>query len=103
MTAKAGRTTGGTSWIDHFLAIVERTGNGLPHPASLFAILAGVVILLSWIFSLMELSVLHPANGNTVEPINLLSRLGLHRILTEMITNFTGFAPLGTVLVAMLG
>ncbi len=57
MTAEARRTSGGTSWIDHFLAIVERTGNGLPHPASLFAILAGVVILLSWIFSLMELSV----------------------------------------------
>ena len=32
-----------------------------------------------------------------------MSQAGLHRILTEMLDNFTGFAPLGTVLVAMLG
>lgn len=35
--------------------------------------------------------------------INLLSRDGVHRILTEMVDNFTGFAPLGIVIVAMLG
>ncbi|MCP3908044.1 MAG: AbgT family transporter, partial [Oceanicoccus sp.] len=28
---------------------------------------------------------------------------GMHMILSEMVVNFTGFAPLGTVLVAMLG
>jgi len=27
----------------------------------------------------------------------------LHRISTNLVTNFTGFAPLGTVLVALLG
>ena len=45
----------------------------------------------------------HPATGEIVEPVNLISQYGLHRILTEMITNFTGFAPLGTVLVSLLG
>jgi aminobenzoyl-glutamate transport protein len=38
-----------------------------------------------------------------IEPLNLLSKEGINRILTHMVTNFTGFAPLGTVLVAMLG
>jgi aminobenzoyl-glutamate transport protein len=35
--------------------------------------------------------------------VNLFSVHGLHRILEEMVTNYTSFAPLGTVLVAMLG
>ena len=78
-------------------------GNALPHPASLFGILAGFVILLSWMFSALKISVAHPATGGIVAPVNLVSQYGLHRILTEMITNFTGFAPLGTVLVSLLG
>ncbi len=90
-------------WIGGFLNGVERVGNALPHPATLFALLAGLIILFSWIFSLLDLSVAHPATGETVRPVNLISVHGLHKILTEMITNFTGFAPLGTVLVAMLG
>ncbi|MEZ4701509.1 MAG: AbgT family transporter [Rhodothermales bacterium] len=86
-----------------FLTVVERIGNALPHPATLFAIFAMIVIVLSWVFSQFDLSVVNPGSGEVVRPVNLLSREGLHRILTEMLTNFTGFAPLGTVLVAMLG
>lgn len=89
--------------MDRFLGVVEGVGNALPHPATLFAILAGLVIVLSWIFTRFDLNVAHPATGEMIRPVNLLSVHGLHRILTEMITNFTGFAPLGTVLVAMLG
>ena len=44
-----------------------------------------------------------PATGEIVAPVNLISQYGLHRILTEMITSFTGFAPLGTVMVSLLG
>ena len=32
------------SGVDRFLAIIERAGNALPHPATLFAILALLVI-----------------------------------------------------------
>lgn len=91
------------SMVARFLAVVERVGNALPHPATLFALLAALIVFLSWLFSLFDLSVTHPATGETVRPVNLVSVSGLHRILTEMIHNFTGFAPLGTVLVAMLG
>lgn len=86
-----------------FLAVVERVGNALPHPATLFALFAGLVIVFSWVLSLFDLSAVNPATGELIRPVNLVSREGLHRILTEMITNFTGFAPLGTVLVALLG
>ncbi|WP_297431473.1 AbgT family transporter, partial [uncultured Cetobacterium sp.] len=37
------------SFIDKFLNIIEKGGNALPHPATLFAILAIVVIVISGI------------------------------------------------------
>ena len=86
-----------------FLNTIERIGNALPHPATLFAIFALLVIVLSGIFSLFDISVTNPGSNEVIRPVNLMSRDGLHLILTEMLNNFTGFAPLGTVLVAMLG
>ncbi|WP_187261127.1 AbgT family transporter [Pontibacter beigongshangensis] len=91
------------SWVDKFLSVIERIGNALPHPATLFAGFALLVVLLSWVASLFDLAVVHPGTGETITPVNLLSRDGLHMILTRMVTNFTAFAPLGTVLVSLLG
>jgi aminobenzoyl-glutamate transport protein len=91
------------SGVDRFLSIIEKAGNALPHPATLFALLAFIVVLLSGLFSLTGISALHPGTGETITPFNLLSIEGLHMILTKMVVNFTAFAPLGTVLVAMLG
>ena len=85
------------------LGIIERGGNALPHPATLFAILAVAVVFASAIASQFHITAVHPGTGKIVEPVNLLSIPGLHRILTSLVTNFTGFAPLGTVLVALLG
>ncbi len=92
-----------SNFIPAFLNIVEKGGNLLPHPATLFGSLAVLVIILSWAASLFHLSVNHPVTGEVIEPLNLLSKEGVDKILTHMVTNFTGFAPLGTVLVAMLG
>ena len=89
--------------MDRFLTIVERGGNALPHPATLFALLALAVVVMSWLASMADLSVAHPSTGQMVEPVNLLSIDGLHRMLTGAVTNFTGFAPLGVVLVALIG
>jgi aminobenzoyl-glutamate transport protein len=85
------------------LGVIEHGGNALPHPASLFAILALVVIVASGIAASTGLEVTHPGTGELIRPVSLLSVAGLHRILTQMVANFTSFAPLGTVLVAMLG
>lgn len=90
-------------FVDKFLHYVEKIGNALPHPATLFAIFAGLAIILSWVASQFDLSVAHPGTGELIHPVNLLSVHGLHMILTNMVSNFTGFAPLGVVLVAMLG
>jgi len=91
------------SRINQILAIVERGGNALPHPATLFAIMAALVVVVSAIAAQFNLSAIHPGTGKPVVAVSLLSLAGLHRMMTELVTNFTSFAPLGTVLVAMLG
>ena len=91
------------SRLARILTWVERAGNKLPHPGTLFAGMALLVILVSWIASQFDMSVTHPGTGETIRPVNLVSVAGLHRILRDMVTNFTGFAPLGTVLVSLLG
>jgi aminobenzoyl-glutamate transport protein len=91
------------SLLNRSLKAVERAGNTLPHPVSIFALLAGLVVLLSALGAWAGLSVVHPGTGKTIAVVNLLSVSGLHRMLTGTVSNFTGFAPLGTVLVAMIG
>ena len=81
----------------------ERAGNALPHPATLFALFALAVLVLSAVGHVLGWEVIHPGTKEIVRPVNLLSHDGIHRVLLEMVDNFTGFAPLGIVLVAMLG
>ncbi|MEX1369266.1 MAG: AbgT family transporter [Nannocystaceae bacterium] len=89
--------------LGRLLGWVERLGNALPHPGTLFAAMAMLVVLASAVAAWLGLEATHPGTGERVVPVNLLSVPGIHRMLTEMVPNFTGFAPLGTVLVAMLG
>ena len=98
--AESVRTRGA---LNRFLDVIERVGNALPDPTTLFALLALGVVLLSGLVAQLDLSVAHPTTGKLIEPVSLLSVDGLHRILTGLVTNFTSFAPLGTVLVAMIG
>ncbi|MGE3973562.1 MAG: AbgT family transporter [Bdellovibrionales bacterium] len=91
------------SKFQKFLFYVEKVGNALPHPAILFLILTGVVILLSAVVSGLGIEALHPVKKEVIRATNLFSIAGLHLLLTDMVKNFTSFAPLGTVLVAMLG
>ena len=63
--------------MDRFLDTVERAGNALPHPATLFALLALSVVVASFIATHLGVSVQHPTTGATVTPVNLLSLQGL--------------------------
>jgi len=91
------------SLTDRFLHIVEVGGNALPHPATLFALLTLCILVGSWLAVRLDVSALHPATNEVIRPVDLLSREGLHRLLTGLVTNFTGFAPLGAVLVSLVG
>ncbi|MDP3400872.1 MAG: AbgT family transporter [Brevundimonas sp.] len=94
-----------------FLDGVEWLGNCLPHPVTLFFLLAVGIVLLSGLFGWMGVAVEDPrpvgASGRSedgmITAISLLNGDGLRRIFTGLVSNFTGFAPLGVVLTAMLG
>ena len=92
-----------TGVLQKMLNWTERVGNALPHPATLFALFALTALLLSALGHVLGWEVIHPGTKEIVRPVNLLSKEGIHRILLEMVDSFTGFAPLGIVLVAMLG
>ena len=89
--------------LDKFLNGVEKVGNALPHPATLFGLMALLILIISAIASAAGWTAIHPGTKEVIEPVNLLSHDGIHRILLELVTNFTSFAPLGIVMVAMLG
>lgn len=52
-TAKSG-------WFIRFLNVVERLGNLLPHPITLFALFCAAVILISGIAGYFEVTVVDP-------------------------------------------
>ncbi|GAB4553448.1 MAG: AbgT family transporter [Phycisphaerales bacterium] len=89
-----------------FLTFVEWLGNLLPHPVTLFALLALGVVIASAVCSAIGLSVEDPRPGREGVVLgvqSLLSPDGVRWIGQSLVTNFTGFTPLGTVLVALLG
>lgn len=105
-----GKTERG-SGFSRFLNAVETAGNRLPHPITMFAAFAAAVVLISGICAAFGVS----ASGEmidsktmeltrqTVSAVSLMNRDGLVYMLTHAVSNFTGFAPLGVVLVTMLG
>ena len=92
-----------SSAVQNFLNRIEKWGNALPHPTTLFVYLALTVILFSWLGHMLGVSATHPLSGKEVVVVNLLSASGMQQILSKMVSNFTGFAPVGPVLVVMLG
>ena len=89
--------------MDRFLNAVEVAGNKLPDPATLFIILAVIVIILSAIFGSMGVSAVHPGTGKEIKVVNLLTVDGFRMMWSKAVTNFSTFAPLGMVLVCVLG
>jgi aminobenzoyl-glutamate transport protein len=91
------------SWTMRALDKVERVGNRLPDPAIIFLFCLVVVWILSAILSNFNFSAIDPRTAEAVVVNNLLTGDSLAEFLSRMVTIFTGFAPLGVVLVAMLG
>ncbi len=91
------------AFINRCLNYIEEVGNRLPHPTLLFIILCGIVLAISLLASLLGLEAYHPINGSVIKAQNLLSQEGLHKILANTVKNFVQFAPVGTVLVAVMG
>ena len=98
-------------FFNKFLDGVEKVGNKLPHPITLFLMLSIAVIVISEICVRAGVEVTYTGMNMKTKKIeditlhaeSLLSAEGIRYIFNTMTKNFTGFAPLGTVLVAMLG
>lgn len=90
-------------FLNRFLDGVERAGNKLPHPFSMFLILCVIIMVVSLLCSMAGVSVVHPSTGDTVAVKNLLSRTGVAYIMKNLVKNFIGFAPLGVILTMSLG
>ena len=94
-----------------FLDFVEWLGNLLPHPVTLFALFALGVVIFSGVADWLDWSAPDPRPEGSagrdpdgiIEPVSLLNGEGLRRIVVNLVDNFTSFAPLGVVLVALLG
>tara|TARA_B100000745_G_scaffold190261_1_gene125034 strand:+ start:20935 stop:22425 length:1491 start_codon:yes stop_codon:yes gene_type:complete len=86
-----------------YLSIIEKIGNRLPHPTAIFIFLAAIMVPLSELINQFGIEAQHPVSGELLRPRSLASAEGLSFILTQTIANFTHFAPLGSVLIAMLG
>ncbi|MBQ3049664.1 MAG: AbgT family transporter, partial [Oscillospiraceae bacterium] len=88
---------------------IEKIGNGLPHPVILFAAFALAVVVMSAVLAALGVSATGElvSNGElketTVSVVSLLTKEGLAYMFTSAVNNFTAYAPLGMVLVAMLG
>ena len=103
------QTNSKVSLYNRCLNGIERVGNGLPHPVILFAIFALAIVVISAVCAALGVS----ATGNlvsngelkqtTVTAVSLLTKDGLAYMFTSAVNNFTTYAPLGMVLVAMLG
>ncbi|MBD3423100.1 MAG: hypothetical protein GF417_01495, partial [Candidatus Latescibacteria bacterium] len=89
--------------MDSILTRIEKIGNRLPHPFWIFFYLTVLVIVFSAVSEVIGVSVTHPVNGEIVTPQNLISKHGIQRFVLEMVTNFSNFAPLGLVLVMLMG
>ena len=74
---QAAKASPGVSRFQRFLDLIERTGNALPHPTTLFALLAALVLVLSWVLHAAGVQVVHPGTGKMVGVVNLLSLDGL--------------------------
>ncbi|MCG8479884.1 MAG: AbgT family transporter [Spirochaetales bacterium] len=97
--------------FNRFLNGVERAGNKLPHPVTLFVIFSAAVIIISEICARLGVSVNFTmidrrtleSEMTTIDAVSLMNAEGLRFMFTTAVSNFTSFAPLGTVLVAILG
>lgn len=80
---------------------VERVGNKLPHPASLFVIITVFILLLAELFKGTTVEI--PGTNDSVTAVGLLNADGLRWFVEDMLINFIEFPPFRAVLVTMLG
>ncbi|MEE1598425.1 MULTISPECIES: AbgT family transporter [Acidaminococcus] len=90
------------SLLDRFLNTVERVCNKLPPPAILFCILFVITAVVGAICTQAGFALENPASHKIVTSQNFFTTAGIQWLLTTLVKNFTGFAPLGLVITMTL-
>ena len=81
------------------------------HPAIVLFILTIIVMVISSIGSILNLETtyynVNPVTGELETQVvminNLFNRTGLQYLVSNMLSNFTSFAPLGSLIVGLMG
>lgn len=89
--------------IYRILDAIERLGDKLPDPVFIFAWFIGALVLASVICAALGVSAVNPVDGEVLRAQSLLAPENVRQLLVEMPRTLTGFAPLGYVLLIMLG
>lgn len=87
----------------NWLSKVEAAGNRLPDPAVLFICMGVLILILSAAGNALGWQVENPSTGETVAVTSLLTGEGIRRIINSMLTNLSGFGPLPSVILVMMG
>ncbi|MCC5995607.1 MAG: AbgT family transporter [Oceanicaulis sp.] len=103
------RPEGGAERQTGILGLIERAGNRLPDPVFIFFYLIIAMAIVSTIAWFFNWSVEHPTQRDAageavvVSAVSVFHPDSLRHLLVDMPRIFTGFHPLGYVLVVMLG
>ena len=93
----------GGGFVDRALNGIETVGNRLPDPAMLFLLLLVLTWIASALLAQVEFAETNPRTGEPLRIANQLTGTALAAFMVQMVDTFTDFAPLGVVLVALLG
>jgi aminobenzoyl-glutamate transport protein len=86
-----------------WLGRLEAAGDALPDPAALFLGFFGLVVALSAGLAPVDFGLLDPRNGEALRVVDLTAGPAAAKFIADATTTFTGFRPLGLVIVVMLG
>ncbi len=89
--------------VGGILGFIERVGNKIPDITILFVGAFVLVCVISAILSQVHFDYVHPTTGKNIVVNNMLSGENIVLLLSKMVTNYSGFPPLGMVIVATLG
>lgn len=85
------------------LIYLERLGNRLPSPVLLFIYLIMIIVAASALTEWLGAHAIHPESQQKLVVRSAFSLEGLHWWLSSAVKNFMTFAPVGPVVVVMLG
>ncbi len=103
MDNKNNTTIKKSSFFEKFLNTIEVIGNKLPDITILFLFAFFIMLFISFALSFVNFDYIHPTTKEQIKILNILSPKELTIFLTQIVSNFINFPPLGITIVATIG